>query len=114
MEEDATARAKRPWGYELRSRIAAALEKLTAVCDRQQLLYAFSSPNRLHLVIDEHYQVYIAQREAISPGSFAVLLGELELDTSAIELGGGAKRAALENGAQKALAKFGRPEWWVV
>ena len=27
--------------------------------------------------------------------------------------GGGAMRAALENAAQTALAKFGRPEWWV-
>jgi hypothetical protein len=113
MEEEATRMAKRPWGYELRSRIAAALEKLIAVCDRQQLLYAFSSPNRLHLVIDEHYQVYIAKREAIPPGSISAPLGELELDTAAVELGGGAKRAALENATEAALAKFGRPEWWV-
>src|SRR5437879_4227368 len=33
MGEDATPRAKRPWGYELRSRIAAALEKLIAECE---------------------------------------------------------------------------------
>ena len=109
---DATPRAKRPWGYELRSRIAGALEKLITKCDRQQLIFAFSS-NRFHLVIDEHYQVYIARREAIPPGSFSAPLAELELDTSAIELGGGAMRAALENAAQTALAKFGRPEWWV-
>jgi hypothetical protein len=109
---DATPRAKRPWGYELRARIAVALEKLITQCDRQQLIFAFSS-NRFHLVIDEHYQVYVARSEAIPPGSFSALLGDLELDTSAIELGGGAKRAALENAAQTALAKFGRPEWWV-
>jgi hypothetical protein len=112
MEGDATPRAKPPWGYELRSRIAAALEKFIGECDRQQLISAFSS-NGLHLVIDKHYQVYIAHREAIPPGSVSAPLGELELDTPAIELGGGAKRAALENATEAALAKFGRPEWWV-
>lgn len=109
---DTTPLAKRPWGYELRARIVAALEKLIAKCDRHQLIFAFSS-NRFHLVIDEHYQVYIAQREAIPPGAFSTPLGELGLDTSAIELGGGPMHAALENAAQTALAKFGRPEWWV-
>jgi hypothetical protein len=112
MEGDATPRAKRPWGYELRLRIADALEKFIAESDGQQLISA-SSSNRLHLVIDEYYQVYIAQREAIPPGSFAAALGELEVDTSAIELGGGAKRAALENATEAALAEFGRPKWWV-
>jgi hypothetical protein len=113
MEGDATPRAKPPWGYELRSRIAAALEKFVAECDRQQLISAFSSSNQLHLVIDEQYQVYIVQREAIPLGSISAPLRELELDTSAIELGGGAKRAALENATEAALAKFGRPKWWV-
>lgn len=113
MEEDDTPKAKRPWGYELRSRIVATLERLTAECNHKQLNFAFSSSNRFHLVIDEHYQVYIEQREAIPPGSFSAPLAELELDIPAIELGGGAKRAALENAAQIALAKFGRPEWWV-
>src|SRR5258707_11716935 len=112
MGEDATPRAKRPWGYELRSRIAAALEKLIAECDRQQLISAFSS-NRLHLVIDEHYQVYVVQSGAIPSGSVSAPLEELDLDTSAVELGGGAKRAAIENAVQTALTKFGRPEWWV-
>src|ERR1700686_4335206 len=77
MEGDATPRAKPPWGYELRSRIAAALEKFIGECDRQQLIPAFSS-NRVHLVIDEHYQVYIAHSEAIPPGSVSAPLGELE------------------------------------
>ena len=112
MERDAAPRARPPWGYELRVRIAAALEKFIGECDRQQLISAFSS-NRLHLVIDEYYQVYIAEREAIPPGSVSALLGELKLDTSAIELGGGAKHAALENATEAALAKFGRPKWWV-
>jgi hypothetical protein len=77
------------------------------------VVYAFSLSNRFHLVIDKHYQVYIVQRDAIPPGSFSAPLAELELDISAIDLGDGAKRAALENAAQTALAKFGRPEWWV-
>jgi hypothetical protein len=106
-------RAKRPWGYELRSRIGAALENLITECNRKQLIFAFSSSDRFHLVIDDHYQVYIAQKDAIPPGSFSAPLADLELDISAIALGGGAKRAALENAAQAALAKFGRPEWWV-
>jgi hypothetical protein len=113
VDESATPRAERPWGYELRARIAGALEKLIADCNRQQLVYAFSSSNRFHLVIDKHYQVYIADRDAIPSGSFSAPLAELELDISATDLGGGAKRAAIENAAQKALAKFGRREWWV-
>jgi hypothetical protein len=112
MEGDATPRAKRPWGYELRLRIAAALEKFIAESDGQQLISA-SSSNRLHLIIDEHYQVYIAQREAVPSGSFSAPLRELELDTPAIELGGGVKHAALENATEAVLAKFGRPKWWV-
>ena len=112
MEEEATERAKRPWGYELRARIAAALENLIAERDREQWVSAFSS-DRLHLVIDEHYQAFIAQREAIPPRSFSVPLGALALDTSAVELGGRAKHAALENVVETVLTKFERPEWWV-
>jgi hypothetical protein len=113
MDEDATRRVQRPWGYELRARIAAALGRLIADCNRRQLVYAFSSSKRFHLVIDKHYQVHIAQKDAIPPGSFSVPLAELELDIAAVELGEGAQRAALENAAHVALAKFGRPEWWV-
>src|SRR5579872_2844412 len=103
MDEDATRAVERPWGYQLRARIAAALEKLIGHCNHQQLVYAFSLSNRFHLVIDMHYRVYVAQRDAIPPGSFSVPLADLELDMSAIELGRGAKGAALENAAQTAL-----------
>jgi len=113
MDEDGTRRVERPWGYQLRARIAAALEKLVGHCNHQQLVYAFSSSNRFHLVIDKHYHVYVAQRDAIPSGSFSTPLVELGLDISAVELGDGAKRAALESAAQTAQAKFGRPEWWV-
>ena len=112
MDEHDHTKTDRPWRYELRSRVEAALEKLIAESDRGRWASTFTS-NRLHLVIDEHYRVSIRETEAITPGSFSVPLRALGLDPSAVELGGGAKRAALENAVQTTVAKFERPKWWV-
>jgi len=112
MDEHNHRKADRPWRYELRARVEAALEKLIAESNRWHWGSAFSS-SRLHLVIDEQYQASIREKEAIPPGSFSLPLGALGLDPSAVELGDGPKRAALEHAVQTAMAKFERPEWWV-
>src|SRR5438874_2040286 len=112
MDEQDNPKTDRPWRYELRARVGAALEKFMAESDRAQWASAFTS-NRLHLVIYEHYRASIRETAMIPLGSFSLPLRALGLDPSAVELGGGSKRAALENAVETAMAKFERPDWWV-
>ena len=114
MTDVAKAKARRPAGFALRTRVIAAINDFIAGKDRQDWIAAFAS-DQFHLLIDQDYQVSIEKRAASTTALFrlAIPLDRLELDPWAIDLGGSVRDTALDEVAQTVVRAVERPEWWV-